>query len=67
MNEQYRLQVLQVMKKRNHIQAFKNASDYVKANYAYTHSDFDYDYFKNPIASELDEKYIKVKYTDNFT
>ena len=61
-SELYRLKVIQAMKKRNHIQAFENANNNIKQNYAYTHSDFEYDYFKNPVADTLEKKYVKVKY-----
>lgn len=60
--DKYIEEVRAVSKTRTYMDAFENAGKFIQDNYQYMHSDYEYDYFKNPVAHQLEKKNIQIKY-----
>jgi len=60
--DEYFKELRGVSEKRSYLEAFKNAGKFIQDNYEYMHSDYEFDYFKNPSANSLADKNIQIKY-----
>ena len=60
--DEYFKELREVAETRTYLEAFENAGKFVQDNYQYMHSDYEFDYFKNPSAASLEDKNIQIKY-----
>jgi len=60
--DKYFKELREVSGTRTSDQAFENAGKFIQDNYQYLYSDHEYDYFKNPVAHQLEKKNIQIKY-----
>jgi len=60
--DKYFKELREVSGTRTYLEAFENAGKFIQDNYEYTHSDYKFDYFKNPSADSLANKNIQIKY-----
>ena len=60
--DKYFKELREVSVTRTSDQAFENAGKFIQDNYQYLYSDRKYDHFKDPLAFNLQEKWVQIRY-----